>query len=146
MNRNYLLILLLSSLFSFFGCTKDVGDDNIEAYIKKKGLVVQKSPEGISYIIEVSGNQLKKPRINSDVRVKYNGRLLNDKEFDSSTNFRTNLSNVIAGWRRGMILFGEGGKGTLIIPSSLGYGDQAQGDIPASSALVFDIELLEVIN
>jgi FKBP-type peptidyl-prolyl cis-trans isomerase FkpA len=143
---NKILFLALSIIcLTFVSCSKD-GDSDIEAYLKKKNLTAQVTEEGLYYIIETPGNTAKKPRINSDVKVAYKGTLLDDKEFDGNENFTTNLSNVIAGWRRGLPLFGEGGKGTLIIPPSLGYGSTAAGSIPANSALVFKIELKEVIN
>jgi FKBP-type peptidyl-prolyl cis-trans isomerase FkpA len=146
MKRFLLFVALLGSIFTFTGCGKDAGDDDIEGYLKKNNITALKTADGLYYVIDVPGNQLKKPKVNSDIKVAYKGTLLNGNKFDENANFTTNLSNVIAGWRRGMVLFGEGGKGKLIIPSSLGYGDQPVGDIPASSALVFDVELLQVIN
>jgi FKBP-type peptidyl-prolyl cis-trans isomerase FkpA len=145
MIKRYLYVLLAFSCLLFVSCSKE-GDDDIESYLERKNLTAQVTEEGLYYIIDVPGNQAKKPKLNSDVVVAYKGTLLNDMKFDSSTSLSINLSNVIAGWRKGMVLFGEGGKGKLIIPPFLGYGSTAQGTIPANSALVFEIELKEVVN
>jgi FKBP-type peptidyl-prolyl cis-trans isomerases 1 len=52
---------------------------------------------------------------------------------------------VIRGWDEGIALMKTGEKGTLIIPSALGYGAAGAGaNIPPNSVLIFDVELLEV--
>lgn len=145
MIKRYLYILLSFCCLLIVSCSKD-GDSDIEAYLERKNLTAQVTDEGLYYIIDVPGDQTKKPKLNSDVIVAYKGTLLNDMKFDSSASLNINLSNVIAGWRKGIVLFGEGGKGKLIIPPFLGYGNTAQNTIPANSALVFDIELKEVLN
>lgn len=142
MNRIFLLCLALISL-QLVSCSKDP-EDEIQDYLDKNKLVAQKTDEGLYYIIEIPGNDTK-PKVNSDIRVKYKGTLVDGTVFDENEDFEVNLSNVIAGWRRGMVLFGEGGKGKLLIPPSLGYGDQEVGSIPANSVLIFDVELLEVL-
>jgi FKBP-type peptidyl-prolyl cis-trans isomerase FkpA len=45
-----------------------------------------------------------------------------------------------------MKYFGKGGKGRLLIPSPLAYGDRDMGEIPSNSALIFDIEVVDVAN
>lgn len=142
MNRIILLCLALISLH-LVSCSKDA-EDEIQEYLDKNNLVAQKTEDGLYYIIDVAGNETK-PKVNSDIRVKYKGSLTNGSVFDENEDFEVNLSNVIAGWRRGMVLFGEGGKGKLIVPPGLGYGDQAVGAIPANSVLIFEVELLEVL-
>ena len=142
MKRLVFLFVLLTTAFHF-SCSSDDADQSIDDYLKANNLTAQKTEDGLYYIIDVPGNDTK-PKVNSTVRVKYEGKLLNGDVFDKSDDFKTSLSNVIAGWRRGMVLFGEGGKGTLIIPPSLGYGSQAVGAIPANTVLIFDVELLEV--
>jgi FKBP-type peptidyl-prolyl cis-trans isomerase FkpA len=53
--------------------------------------------------------------------------------------------NVITGWNQGIVGMRVGGKRTLLIPSGLGYGPAGSPpSIPANTALVFDIELLNV--
>ena len=75
--------------------------------------------------------------------MKYNGTLLDGTKFDGNDNFNYPLSSLIPGWQEGIPYFGKGGKGILLIPPHLGYGDRPNGDIPANSILRFDIELFD---
>jgi FKBP-type peptidyl-prolyl cis-trans isomerase len=93
---------------------------------------------------------------NNVLSVHYTGWLYDVKasnlrgaKFDSSVDRGTPFSftlggSVIAGWNLGIEGMKVGGKRTLIIPSSLGYGASGQGSIPGNAALVFDVELLSV--
>lgn len=82
--------------------------------------------------------------------VHYVGTLTNGTQFDSSRDrgtpfeFVLGTGNVIQGWHEGVAGMRVGGKRKLTIPPSLGYGNMAQGDIPANSTLVFEIELLDI--
>lgn len=53
---------------------------------------------------------------------------------------------VIAGWDEGLLGMQAGGRRQLVIPPELGYGDQANGDIPANETLVFVIDLRSVLR
>lgn len=86
------------------------------------------------------------------VTVKYTGWLYNTTkadnkgtQFDSGT-YTTVLADqrVITGWVQGIPGMKVGGKRTLTIPSSLGYGARGQDVIPPNSALVFDVEVTAV--
>ncbi|HEY7123250.1 MAG TPA: FKBP-type peptidyl-prolyl cis-trans isomerase [Ktedonobacterales bacterium] len=87
------------------------------------------------------------------VQVYYTGWLqANDVEFDSSYDHSPlqplpvtlGSGGTIKGFEEGIVGMKVGGKRRLIIPPALGYGDQAQGPIPANSTLIFDIELVSV--
>ena len=83
------------------------------------------------------------------VTVKYAGRLTNGTYFDPTTPGTTStatfaLWQVIVGWQKGVPLISAGGKISLYIPPSLGYGSVPKGSIPANSILIFDIELVSV--
>ncbi|MCV2371093.1 FKBP-type peptidyl-prolyl cis-trans isomerase [Paucibacter oligotrophus] len=71
-------------------------------------------------------------------------------QFDSSVgktpfSFKVGNGDVIKGWDQGVKDMKVGGKRTLTIPASLGYGTTgAGGVIPPNAALVFDVELLSV--
>ena len=108
---------------------------------------VQKSASGLYYKIEVPGTG-KQPAGDDVVSIHYTGKLTDGTVFDSSVERGASvdlpLYGVIPGFSEGLQLLKEGGKATLYIPSSLGYGNQAAGPIPAGSTLVFYVELIKV--
>lgn len=75
------------------------------------------------------------------------------KKFDSSLDrkipfgFILGAGRVIKGWEEGVVGMKEGGQRTLIIPASMGYGDKgAGGVIPPGATLLFEVELLKILN
>jgi len=71
------------------------------------------------------------------------------EQFDSSVgrspfSFQLGGGQVIKGWDEGVQGMKVGGKRTLIVPASYGYGERGVGPIPPNSNLIFDVELLDV--
>lgn len=128
-------------------------DAAIEEYCRANKLFnVQATPEGIYYIVEQEGVGAK-PAAGQYVKVHYTGTLLNGNKFDSSKDrnqpfmFMLGQGKVIQGWDKGIPLFAPGGKGKLLLPASLAYGNRAMGNsIPANSPLIFDIEVLSAMT
>lgn len=105
---------------------------------------------GLQYQILSRSANTKTASSTSKVKVHYHGTLLSGDVFDSSverdTPIEFSLNQVIKGWQEGLQLMCEGDKFRLFIPSSLAYGNRRVGKIPAGSLLVFDVELLELVN
>ncbi len=119
----------------------------IEEYIKANQLTAQKTASGLYYVITKEGTG-DHPTINSKIKIKYKGYLVNKVVFDKTVGdevLNDQLSKFIVGWQEGIPLFKKGGTGTLLIPSYLGYGSQSIGPIPKNSVLIFDIELVDFI-
>ncbi|MFY9644402.1 MAG: FKBP-type peptidyl-prolyl cis-trans isomerase [Terriglobales bacterium] len=85
-----------------------------------------------------------------NVKVHYTGWLTNGKKFDSSVGgrpftFMLGGGQVIKGWDEGVAGMKVGGKRQLRIPPDLAYGQNGHPpQIPPSSTLVFDVELIDV--
>lgn len=123
-----------------------------EAYLaenaKREGIVTLAS--GLQYEIlnEGSGD---KPGRESTVRTHYHGTLIDGTVFDSSYQrgepAEFPVGGVIAGWTEALQLMPVGSKWRLHIPYQLAYGERGAGaSIPPFAALVFDVELLDIIG
>lgn len=114
----------------------------------KSGVTVTAS--GLQYEIITAGNG-PKPAADDVVRVHYVGTLLDGSKFDSSVDrgepAEFGVNQVIAGWTEALQLMPVGSKYKLYIPSAIAYGAQGAGDaIPPNAALVFEVELLDIVK
>ncbi|AUP81719.1 FKBP-type peptidyl-prolyl cis-trans isomerase [Flavivirga eckloniae] len=144
----YITFALVLSLF--VSCSSDdekdyvtLNDQEITEYIAKNNLNAKKSSTGLYYVIEEAGTGTQ-PNAASNVTVAYKGYLTDGTVFDESDSYKTDLVNVIPGWREGIAYFKEGGRGKLLIPSHLAYRNESVGTIPPYAVLVFDINLISV--
>jgi FKBP-type peptidyl-prolyl cis-trans isomerase FklB len=114
---------------------------------KKGGIVVTES--GLQYEVLTAGSGAKPSRADK-VRTHYHGTLIDGTVFDSSYNrgqpAEFPVSGVIAGWTEALQLMPVGAKYRLYIPHNLAYGERgAGGAIKPYSALIFDVELLDIL-
>ncbi len=116
------------------------------------GKQIIETPSGLKYVIfdPGEGNSILPDNI---VTVHYSGYFVDGKLFDSSVKrlepirFPVGTGSVIDGWDEGLQLMRKGSKFQLIIPSDLGYGAAgAPPQIPPDTDLIFDIEILDVIQ
>ena len=110
---------------------------------------VVRTVSGLYYEIENEGNE-RRAGDGDSVKVHYHGTLVNGTVFDSSVDrgkpATFPLAGVIAGFREGLKLVGEGGKVKLYIPSNLGYGNSPRpgGPIKPGDTLIFDVEIIQI--
>jgi FKBP-type peptidyl-prolyl cis-trans isomerase FkpA len=143
---------LLLLFFAFSSCKKnnqsqaEKDDEAIKQYISDHGLNATATGTGLYVVIENPGSG-QSCNAYSNVKVSYKGYYTNGDVFDqSSTSGVTfNLQNVIKGWTEGIPHFKKTGNGILLIPSSLGYGKNGSGSVPANSVLIFDVKLVDVL-
>ncbi len=92
-------------------------------------------------------------KVGDTVLVHYTGKLEDGTVFDSSVergvpfSFTLGENRVIAGWEQGILGMKVGEKKTLNIPPELGYGAMGvPGVIPANATLIFDVELVDIVD
>ena len=126
---------------------KKDGETFLAANAKKEGVTVL--PSGLQYKVLKSGEG-RKPGRTDKVRCHYEGTFPNGQKFDSSYDRNEpavfGVNQVIAGWTEALQLMSEGSAWELYIPYNLAYGEAgAPGAIPPYSALVFNVELIDVL-
>ncbi|MBE7217725.1 MAG: FKBP-type peptidyl-prolyl cis-trans isomerase [Caulobacteraceae bacterium] len=108
-------------------------------------------PSGLQYKVVHSGPVTgPHPSVDDEVKVNYEGSLLNGTVFDSS--FKRGepavfpIAGLIKAWQIALPLMRPGDEWMLYVPPSLGYGETgAGGDIPGGAVLVFRMQLLGVL-
>jgi FKBP-type peptidyl-prolyl cis-trans isomerase len=109
------------------------------------------TPEGLKYTDQKIGEG-ERAKIGSQLLVKYVGKFTNGEVFDTNMKkapipLTIGNKEVIRGWEIGLIGMKTGGKRLLKIPHALGYGDSGSPPrIPPKTDLVFEIEVVKVIN
>jgi FKBP-type peptidyl-prolyl cis-trans isomerase FkpA len=165
----FLPIVLIISL-AISGCIKDEHPEKLEneirlleQYIADKGYNESPSTTGL-YYIEITEGTGPAPDTGDYVLINFTGKKVSDEKIfgttvyqvaDDNNLFNTNFlygpfrlmaGNISPqGINEGIMLMKEGGVARLIFPSSLGFGRQPVGPIPAYSSLIYEVELLEVI-
>ncbi len=127
---------------------KEAGTRFLEANKKRPGVITL--PSGLQYEIITKGTGAI-PKATDTVKANYIGSLIDGKEFDNSYKrgepITIPVTGVIRGWIEALEMMPVGSKWKLFIPSDLGYGDRgAGGVIPGGAALIFEMELLEIVK
>jgi FKBP-type peptidyl-prolyl cis-trans isomerase FklB len=122
------------------------GEAFLAANKEKEGIITTES--GLQYEIIQEGSGAK-PTAADQVKTHYHGTLVDGTIFDSSVDRGEpavfGVGQVIPGWQEGIPLMSVGAKYRFYIPQSLAYGMQSpSAQIPAGSALIFDVELIEI--
>ncbi len=127
---------------------KEEGIKFLEENKKRSGVITL--PSGLQYEVLKEGTGAI-PKSTDTVSAHYAGSLIDGTEFDNSYKrgepLTIPVTGVIQGWVEALQLMPVGSKWKLFIPSELGYGDRgAGGAIPGGAALIFDIELLDILS
>ena len=131
---------------SFDPAKQAVADEaTIQAYISAHNVTATKGASGIYYQVITPGTG-SYPTVNSLITANYTGKLVDGTVFDSGSINHSALSGFIAGWQIGIPYINSGGRLLLLVPSALGYGNRANGSIPANSVLVFTVDLTGFSN
>lgn len=115
---------------------------------KEPGVVTL--PDGLQYKIVTSGPATgNKPHLGDEVKVNYEGKLIDGTVFDSSYErgqpASMPLKGLVKAWQEVLPMMRPGDVWMLYVPPELGYGADGQGPIPPNAALIFKIELIDFL-
>ncbi len=126
---------------------KTAGEAFLESNKAAEGITTTES--GLQYQVVREGKGAQ-PTSSDTVRVHYLGTLIDGTPFDSSYSRNEPadfpVTGVIPGFSEGLQLMKEGAKYRFVIPSDIAYGDRAPESIGPSQVLIFEVELLEILN
>lgn len=110
---------------------------------------VKVTASGLQYMVVTEGTG-PVPTKNDTVKCHYKGTLITGEQFDSSYDrgqpAEFPVGGVIPGWTEALQMMKVGSKYKLFIPSELAYGASGRPGIPPNSALVFEVELLDIVK
>lgn len=130
-----------------YGANRIAGEEFLKQNAKKDG--VKTTSSGLQYKVLTQGEG-DMPQKTDQVKVHYEGHLIDGTEFDSS--YKRNkpatfqVDKVIPGWIEALAMMPVGSKWEIYIPQELAYGDREQAKIPPFSCLIFTVELLEIVK
>jgi FKBP-type peptidyl-prolyl cis-trans isomerase len=123
------------------------GDAFLVKNAKKSG--VKSTDSGLQYEVLREGKGAK-PSPTDTIKVHYTGTLIDGTKFDSSYDRGApadfGVSGVIPGFGEGLQLMKEGAKYRFTIPANIAYGEQGPASIGPNQALVFEVELIEIVT
>lgn len=117
-----------------------------ETNAAKEGVTTTES--GLQYEVLRAGDGAR-PSATDQVRIHYKGTLIDGTEFDSSYDgdpVSFSVTGVIAGFAEALQLMPVGSHYRFVIPGNLAYGPQGSGQIPPNATLIFEIEMLEILQ
>lgn len=130
-----------------FADVKKRGEEFLAYNKNKEGVITTKS--GLQYKILKEGNG-DKPTSTATVKVHYTGKLINGTVFESTRSKQPSdlkLNEMIKGFSEGLQLMKKGAEYRFFIPQELAYGSiYKSSEIQPFTALVFDIELIEIVK
>ena len=149
------VLLALSACSRPSGAPEDLAKNAAEAaaFMKQNASEegVQTLPSGLQYKVVASGPAGGvSPDRNDLVRVDYEGTLTDGTVFDSS--FKRGApavfspEGVVPGWTEALQLMKPGDEWILFLPPELGYGEMGSGPIGPNQALVFEVELQDIVR
>ncbi len=91
------------------------------------------------------------PTATDEVKVHYEGRLVNGTVFDSSLKrgepATFPLNGVIPCWTEALQLMKVGGKNRIVCPAELAYGERGSPpQIRSGATLIFEVQLLDIVK
>lgn len=125
-----------------------IGETFLAENGQKDGVVTLAS--GLQYMVLTAAEEgAASPSLSDSVLAHYHGTLTDGTVFDSSVDrgepAQFGLTQVIAGWTEALQLMKVGDKWRLFLPSALAYGTSSPSPlIPPNSALIFDVEIIEI--
>lgn len=112
----------------------------LRGYLAGNGITATEDPRGFFYTLAAPGTGVK-PNTCSFVNLDYVAKLTNGATVDSNKDNTYQVRAFIIGWQEALPLMAAGGKMTLYLPPSLAYGSTANGNVPANSNMIFNIDL-----
>lgn len=159
--RLFLLLTLIVGMLSLASCNNMMQPMEESQYKKDNGAFIQKvdreteytklhflnAPHPIYYKVLQEGASELYPFQESIVKMRLTGRLISGEVFQADGELTSKVNGLIPGVQYALQSMNVGDKWEVVIPQQLGYGAYSRGyTLPAYSTLIFDIELLEVVE